>query len=58
LGPCFRVANFSGRLRERKGRREIMGRIMSVTSELAQAVKAAARLVRFLLVKKGVRDCG
>jgi hypothetical protein len=40
----LRVANFSGRLRARKGRREIMGRMMSDTRELAQAVKAAAKL--------------
>jgi hypothetical protein len=38
------MANFSSRLRERKGRREIKGRIMSETSELAHEVKAAARL--------------
>jgi hypothetical protein len=38
------MANFSSRLRERKGRREMIGRIMSETSELAQEVKAAARL--------------
>lgn len=45
MGPCLRMANFSGRLRERKGRREIIGRRMSVTRELAQALNAAARLV-------------
>jgi hypothetical protein len=38
------MANFSSRLRERKGRREISGRIMSETRELAHAVKEAARL--------------
>lgn len=38
------MANFSSRLRERNGRSEIMGRMMSETRELAQAVKEAARL--------------
>jgi hypothetical protein len=38
------MANFSGRLRARKGRSEIRGSRMSVTRELAQAVKEAARL--------------
>jgi hypothetical protein len=38
------MANFSSRLRDRKGRREMMGKIMSETSELAHDVKAAARL--------------
>jgi hypothetical protein len=38
------MANFSSRLRERKGKREMMGRMMSETSELAQEVNAAARL--------------
>jgi hypothetical protein len=36
------MANFWGRLRLRKGRSEIRGRMMSVTRELAQAEKAAA----------------
>lgn len=40
----MRIANFSSRLRARKGSSEMMGRMMSETSELAQAVKAAARL--------------
>jgi NTP pyrophosphatase (non-canonical NTP hydrolase) len=39
------MANFSSRLRERKGSNEMMGRIMSETRELAHAVKEAARLV-------------
>jgi hypothetical protein len=38
------VANFSSRFRERKGRREMRGRMMSVTRELAHAVKEAASL--------------
>ena len=41
------MANFSSRLRERKGRSETIGRIMSVTREFAQAVKEAARLVYY-----------
>ena len=45
MGPCRRVANFSSRLRERKGRREMRGRRMSVTREVATAVKEVARLV-------------
>lgn len=40
----MRIANFSSRLRERKGSRDMMGRIMSDTRESAQDVKAAARL--------------
>jgi hypothetical protein len=38
------MANFSSRLRERKGRRDMIGRMMSETRELAQEVNAAARL--------------
>lgn len=38
------MANFSSRLRDRKGRRLMMGRMISETRELAQDVKAAARL--------------
>jgi hypothetical protein len=38
------MANFSSRLRERKGRRDMTGRIMSLTREFAQAENAAARL--------------
>jgi hypothetical protein len=38
------MANLESRLRERKGRREIIGRIIEETSEFAQAVKEAARL--------------
>lgn len=43
-GPGFRMANFSSRVRDRKGRRDMSGRIMSETRELAQDVNAAARL--------------
>jgi hypothetical protein len=39
------MANLESRLRERKGRSEIIGRIIEETSEFAQAVKEAARLV-------------
>jgi hypothetical protein len=39
------MANLASRLREMKGRREIMGRIIEDTREFAQAVKEAARLV-------------
>jgi hypothetical protein len=45
LGPDCRMANLESRLRERKGKREIIGRIMEETREFAQAVKEAARLV-------------
>ena len=38
------MANLASRLRERKGRSEIMGRMMEETREFATAVKAAARL--------------
>jgi hypothetical protein len=35
----------SSRLRDMNGRSDIIGRIMSVTSELATAVKAEAKLL-------------
>jgi hypothetical protein len=41
----------SSRFRERKGRRETMGRIMSVTKELATAVKEEAKLEDSMLVE-------
>ena len=43
----MRMANFSSRFLDRKGRREIRGRMMSETREFAQEVNAAARLVRY-----------
>jgi len=38
------MANLASRLRERKGRSEMMGRMMEETREFATAVKEAARL--------------
>lgn len=43
------MANLASRLRERKGRSEIMGRMMEETREFATAVKDAARLSRVLV---------
>jgi hypothetical protein len=42
--PPLRIANFSSRLRERKGRRDTIGSIISVTREFATAEKEAAML--------------
>jgi hypothetical protein len=47
FGPCCRMANLASRLRDRKGRSEITGRMMSDTRAFAQAVKEAARLQGF-----------
>jgi hypothetical protein len=47
------MRNFSSMLRERKGRRETMGRMMSETRELATEVKEEAKLFERHMVSMG-----
>ena len=42
--PLRRMTKHSSRLRERNGSREMKGRMISLTRELAAAVKEAAKL--------------